>query len=107
MASLQHTHTYAIYKKRSGTSVKEKVFRCADPSCTHFAEYELVVGKMSCCNLCGKEYILDREAARASFPRCLECSNSKRAQVKRAAASLLGQLIPSDEERLDGDEIGD
>ncbi len=103
---LDHVHTYQLYKKRSGPHAKERMYRCAHPKCYHFAEYERIIGKASCCNACGDEFILDYQAARAVKPICLNCSNSKRGKANRAAAALMKQLIPDENESLDGDETG-
>lgn len=105
--SINHCHTYALYKRRSGKLAKDKVFKCLDPHCYHFLEYERVLGKASHCNACGAEFILDYKALQSVYPRCLNCSNSKEARAHKAAAAIVRGLLPAEDEELSGDEIGD
>lgn len=95
MPSLLHTHTYVQYKARSGPGrgIRNKVFRCADPDCTHFTGVEMVLGKKSLCNLCGQEYIISRTEALMVVPRCQLCSNSKEGKRRRAAEKTMANLL--------------
>ena len=92
MPSLKHVHIYAKYKGRPG------FFRCADPLCTHFMDKERVIGKMTKCNLCGAEFILDRESALRSRPRCLNCSTSKKALAHKSATALVNEFLKGEVE---------
>lgn len=91
MPKLNHIHWYAKYKGMPGH------FRCVHPRCTHFAPAELVVGKMSCCTNCGEEFTLDRESARRVMPRCIKCSNTKKARDFAAASALMQDLFKLEE----------
>jgi hypothetical protein len=91
--ALKHVHTYQLYKAKSGKRIAEKTFRCGDPECTHFADSETVIGKISKCNLCGDEFILDYDAARRVKPRCLKCSETKKGKAVVAARSILANLL--------------
>jgi hypothetical protein len=74
MPSIDHVHLYVKYKKRPG------YFRCAAPNCTHIADKEFLEGKHSTCNLCGAVMTLSKEDLRRAKPRCIECSNTKKAK---------------------------
>lgn len=97
MPNKNHVHTYALYKKRSGKAVADKVFKCMHPECTHYAEYERVVGKKSCCNNCGAEFILDWEALQRVYPRCLNCTNSKKGRAAQTAEQIMKALSVIDD----------
>ena len=92
MPSQNHVHQYVKYKKR------KNAWRCNLPDCTHFADKEVVVGKYTQCNLCTNVFILTKEDARRTFPRCQECSNTKKSKNLREAQTLvnsvLGKLMP-------------
>lgn len=87
MPALKHVHTYVRLKSRPNT------FKCDDPYCTHFERREMVLGKASLCNDCGKEFILDREALRRVKPRCLECSDTKAGQELRNSKKVMQAAI--------------
>ena len=82
MPSLRHTHTYVQYKGRAG------FWRCASPQCSHYTDRENVVGKLSLCNNCEAEFILDYEALLRRRPLCLNCANTKKGRDFRAAQSV-------------------
>ena len=77
MPSLNHIHQYVRYSKRGGRTLKDRVFRCDDPGCSHYAPAELVIGKFSRCTLCGGQFKLDADAARRARPRCPNCTVHK------------------------------
>lgn len=96
MPSLNHIHKYVRYHKLGGKTLKDRVFRCDDPGCTHYAPAELVIGKRSRCTICDGPFTLDAEAARRAKPRCPECTEHKGespadlipAQVRKAMNAL-------------------
>ena len=96
MPSLNHTHKYVRYSKRCGKTLKDRVFRCDDSGCTHYAPAELVIGKFSRCTVCECRFVLDAEAARRARPRCPSCTEHKGeppadltpAQVRKAMNAL-------------------
>ena len=87
MSSLNHTHTYVKYKKRPG------YMRCAHPDCTHFIEKEIACGKRSCCNNCGKAFILSSEDIKLAKPRCLLCANTRKAHAYQAGIEATKNII--------------
>lgn len=87
MPSLNHIHTYVKYKKRPG------YMRCADRYCTHIMDRESCHGKASLCTVCGDEFVLDWPDLDRVRPRCLKCSDTKKAREARAAKSLFEGLI--------------
>ena len=86
MPSLNHIHTYVRYKSRPG------YYRCDAPDCTHFNTKEHITGKLSLCSLCGQQMILDSEALRRARPRCINCSDTKKAKIHRKAQELTRYL---------------
>jgi acetyl-CoA carboxylase beta subunit len=90
MASLKHVHTYGKSKRL------KNYFKCNHPQCYHTMHKDDVIGKMSCCNICGTEFIISREDARRAKPVCLNCSNTKSAQEFRAAKEQISKLFASD-----------
>lgn len=102
MPVLKHIHTYVKYKERPD------YWKCADPECTHFAHKALVIDKYTRCTQCGHEMLLTREDMRRVKPRCMECSNTKKAKIAQRGAGILegiflaAGVIPSEdlEEKL-------
>ena len=82
MPAIKHVHTYIKYKKRPG------YFRCAAPDCTHCMDKEVLEGKHSLCNVCGNLFTLTKKDLMLSKPRCLNCSNTKKAKMLRKAQEL-------------------
>lgn len=91
--TLQHLHTYVLYKDRSGKAFNDRWYRCGHPECTHFAPIEMVLNKKATCSNCGCEYILTREAARRVYPRCLDCGNTKEGKLAKTAAAAMDKLF--------------
>lgn len=81
----EHIHTYVKYKGRPG------FYRCNAKDCTHFIDKERILGKMSRCNSCGAEFQLTQEDLRRAKPKCLECSNTKRARIHKKTMELAEQ----------------
>lgn len=49
------------------------VFRCNLPNCAHYVNSKLVEGKITLCNRCGEEMILDKRAMKFVKPYCVNC----------------------------------
>ena len=86
MPSIVHTHTYVRYKSRPG------YFRCDSPDCTHFIDKESVLGKISLCTTCGEQFLLSREDLKRARPKCLNCSNTKKAKQHKKVQKLTESL---------------
>lgn len=82
MPAIAHIHTYVKYKNRPG------FYRCEAPDCTHIIDKELLLGKLSLCSLCGSQMILTREDLRRAKPRCLNCSETKKAKLHKKANEI-------------------
>jgi hypothetical protein len=97
MPSIDHIHTYSKMKRKG-------YYKCLDPLCTHFAQYDLVIGKMSKCCLCTSEFVLTKKDMDNVKPRCLKCSNSKEGKLHRASSALISDLFkglgPQKEDKL-------
>lgn len=86
MPAIAHIHTYVKYKNRPG------YFRCEAPNCTHIIDKELLEGKLNLCSFCGAQTILTREDLRRVRPRCLNCSETKKAKLHKKAQELTKHL---------------
>jgi hypothetical protein len=49
------------------------VFKCNLPNCTHYVAAKLVSGKLSLCNRCGGEMIMDSRAMKLTKVHCVDC----------------------------------
>lgn len=99
MASLNHTHTYKRYTKNR--------YMCAHPHCMHYTDKKMLVGKASCCNICGKEFFLTIDDLKRSKPRCLNCSDTSRSRRHRMIRTLVADVIKAElpEEAQSNDAI--
>jgi formylmethanofuran dehydrogenase subunit E len=71
----KHTHRYEKVIMGKKNTV---FFRCNFPSCTHYLQAKLAEGKLSICNRCGNEFILDRRAMKFVKPYCVNCTAIKK-----------------------------
>jgi hypothetical protein len=71
---MKHTHKYVRIKIGKSKRIK---FKCAIPGCAHSIEPELVVGRFTVCNICQKEFVMNKEAMQRAFPRCSDCIERK------------------------------
>lgn len=82
MAGLQHTHKYRRAIGRQTDKNKDSGFinyyKCAFPSCSHYLRAELILGKKSICNRCGKEFVLPMAVRNlTNVPHCKDCTKKK------------------------------
>jgi hypothetical protein len=92
MPSLKHTHSY-VRRGSKGLAKKEKLWKCADPNCTHFTTREDVLGKLSLCPNCmTKEFVLTHEDLRRAKPKCKDCANTAEAEILRRHRQVLAEL---------------
>lgn len=101
MPAQNHLHTYTKYKDKPG------FFRCTGKYCTHFVIKEVLVGKAAMCPLCGSEFVLTHEDLRRTTPRCIECSQTKEARLRRAAQKMIVGLIEEDKYNIEFDKEGE
>lgn len=104
-----HLHTLVVWKERSpnyATHKTKRVYRCTDKSCTAFFTWEFIQGKELLCNACGQPFVLTRDLALPVKPVCYNCSTSKVAVQKRAAADLMDHLLANQLSTLDVSDGG-
>lgn len=67
---MAHVHRYekVILGKKGYT-----VFKCNLPLCNHYIQAKLAEGKMTLCNRCGNEMLLDKRAMKLVKPHCADC----------------------------------
>lgn len=70
----KHTHRYerAIIGRKGYT-----VFKCNLPGCPHYISAKLVKNRISLCNRCGNEFIIDNRAKLLAKPHCVDCIEAK------------------------------
>jgi DNA-directed RNA polymerase subunit RPC12/RpoP len=74
------------------------MFKCNDPHCTHFAPKHAIVGKASRCTQCGTEFVLTPEDLKRAEPRCVECSETKKAKNVKRIKDNVKELFKEHEE---------
>lgn len=72
MARKNHPGAHRYEKKVLGRR-GYTVFACNLPGCEHYIRAELAKNKISLCNRCGKEMILDTRALKLVKPHCVDC----------------------------------
>jgi hypothetical protein len=111
VAKPNHTHQYALYKKRSRKHknpdtgyipFEARYFECKLPKCTHYIEASRLVGKASLCNGCGQEFLLSRDDLERVEPKCLHCSKTKKGAAASTAKSILDNLLAGLQDVPDG-----
>jgi hypothetical protein len=90
MPSLKHTHQYIKFHSRP------ELMRCAHPDCTHFIAKELLEGKTSLCNECGKSFTLTFYDLKRAKPLGPCCSKRKEAIAEREVKDKLKSLFRED-----------
>lgn len=86
MAGTKHLHRYErAFLGKKGTY---EVFRCNLPECTHYLPKRLVKGKLSICNRCGGELIMDTRSMNLEKPHCVDCIQVRSKLVENKDAVL-------------------
>ncbi len=95
---MKHIHRYekTILGKNGYT-----VFRCNLPSCTHYVAANLALGRLTICNRCGEQMILDKRAARLTKPHCVNCIQVKK---KSSQHDKLLEFIEAHDALVSSDE---
>lgn len=82
----KHTHQYA--RVRIGKN-KRVLMRCLVVGCVHTCAPELAVGRISICNRCFNEFVLDSQNIQLARPHCDACTESK----KKSNVDLLAKVL--------------
>lgn len=69
----KHIHKLKKHTYKTGNSV----FFCTLPDCHYKIDAALTVGKITLCNLCGKEFRLNEYDIRRVRPHCSDCVKVK------------------------------
>ena len=83
----KHTHQYI--RRNNGVKKEVWVMACALPECSHYVYMSsklsapILIGKLSLCNDCKEEYLLDRRAIRMSKPICAQCAKGNTKEIKK------------------------
>lgn len=93
--SKDHVHMY----ERVGKRGHDKIWRCADPDCTHTIKKELVLGKRSRCS-CGDTFIIDHGAMQRKTPKCLRCRNTAEGRKFQKISNVLDNVIGDDDSNV-------
>jgi len=92
----RHVHTY----ERSPWN--KKIYRCADPECSHFVNKKMILGKVSMCK-CGNKFILTPYDLLLKNPLCTNCSARKRKKLSvdnKIMQSILNSDVTREDERI-------
>lgn len=94
---MNHVHTLLRFNKDQ--------MKCANPYCSFRADKIDVEDKVSCCNVCGEEFVLTRaDIKRYAKPRCINCKTTKKAKEYQEKQKLLQDIfkpISMEEEKTD------
>jgi formylmethanofuran dehydrogenase subunit E len=88
-----HLHKYK--RINIGTNGKEfLVFKCIQPTCTHYIRMDMAEGKLCECNRCGEPLVLDKFAMTLARPHCHNCVKRKKSTDVEKISSFLAGVIP-------------
>lgn len=73
MAKSGHIHKLRRHRYKTGSSI----YFCTLPDCNYKVSTELVLGKTSICNRCGKPFVLNEYSIRLAKPHCDACHRRK------------------------------
>ena len=86
----KHIHTLRQYKYKNG----EVIFFCTGETCKFKKIAGLMMGKISLCNKCGKEFRMNEISIRRVKPCCMDCTGIKaKEEIKD---ELKGFTLPSE-----------
>lgn len=80
MRKNKHLHRFErrdIGSKVGPNKKKFVVFACNKPECSYYIRADLVEGKLSECNICGKPMVMTKEAMTRVTTRCTACVRRK------------------------------
>ena len=108
MPAMKHVHTYVRWRVTQSPSrmkidklIKgERAFKCAHPECSHYAQLSLVEGKMSSCNKCHTEFVLDTKAMALVKPLCINCRQDAEAleyqRLQKEMVNIIDDIFAGD-----------
>lgn len=95
-----HVHTYVRAIGRRTDNNKDSgmlsYYKCADPDCSHYVRAELVLGKKSICNRCGKEFTLPISIRFLGMrPHCKRCTKKQisRVELDKALDEMIDEVV--------------
>lgn len=68
--------------------------RCNLPECTHYIAHHLAKGKMTLCNRCDREMLLDTRAMKLEKPHCPDCIKIRKRPEHDKILEFLGEIDP-------------
>lgn len=93
----KHIHTYArlqVGNKKDKLMDGERVYKCLDPDCTHYARESMVKGKRSLCTACRGPFVIDTYTLRKhSQLKCMLCRNTKESKAIKETQSILDEIV--------------
>lgn len=91
----RHVHQWVALPKQPRALSKRK-FRCAHPECYSMNYAPVLVGKLSICTACSREFVLTIEDLRRNKPVCLYCANTKEGREFRIAAAAEAKALEAE-----------
>lgn len=90
-----HIHKLRKHKYPSGNTI----FFCTLPSCHYKIDAPLALGKVSVCNICGNDFIMNEYTLKLVKPHCLDCgkvrikdTNGKNRFIKKVTSKVLSAI---------------
>lgn len=74
MSKRKYNHLHKYKKVMRG---KQTVFKCMQPGCPHFIDYNLAENALCACNRCDESMILTRVKMQLVKPHCDNCVKRK------------------------------
>lgn len=93
----QQSHIHRLRKHRypSGNAI----FFCTLPDCHYKIDAPLALGKVSICNICGNDFIMNEYTLKLVKPHCLDCGkvrvkdlDGKNRYIKRVTSKVLSAI---------------
>jgi hypothetical protein len=80
----QHIHRY----EKAVLGKDYQIWKCNIPGCSHYIPRKLGKGRLTLCNRCDKEMVLDAFSMQFAKPHCVDCTHSKRENTQGIAKYL-------------------
>lgn len=67
---MKHQGAHKYRRVKMGKDKSYIVYRCDIPTCSHYVQRELAVGRESICHKCGKTFVLTMKNVTQAKPSC-------------------------------------
>lgn len=91
----KHIHKWVALPKQP-RALGKRQYRCAGAECYFTSKAPLLVGKLSLCTRCDREFHLTEEDLKRNKPMCLHCANTKEGRAFREKLALEAAALESE-----------